>query len=104
MPVLVDGLSLLIFRYPAIYFKELKTSRFLECDESKTTTFYRKYPQKKSINALLFKKRVQHLLEVLTQTLDEMNIPFWLSSGTCLGNHALLTNIFKTELSTIISM
>ena len=56
---------------------------------SRAEKFHQTYPEntnkRDQIHAILFKKRVRHLLAVAKHTLDALGIPFWISSGTCLG-------------------
>lgn len=49
------------------------------------------YPDDSSPNAVDFRRKVKSLLHLAARTLAPLNVPFWLSSGTCLGQIILLT-------------
>uniref|UniRef100_A0AAV2IQ73 Ribitol-5-phosphate transferase n=1 Tax=Knipowitschia caucasica TaxID=637954 RepID=A0AAV2IQ73_KNICA len=43
------------------------------------------FPQDSGPSALDFRRKVQTLLRISSRTLDQIQVPFWISSGTCLG-------------------
>uniref|UniRef100_A0A673B0G8 Fukutin n=1 Tax=Sphaeramia orbicularis TaxID=375764 RepID=A0A673B0G8_9TELE len=43
------------------------------------------YPDDSSPDAVDFRRKVKQLLHLAARTLARINVPFWLSSGTCLG-------------------
>lgn len=43
------------------------------------------YPDDASAAALDFRRKAKALLHLATQTLGSLRVPFWISSGTCLG-------------------
>ena len=45
-----------------------------------------RYPKDESPEAMLFKKKARILIDLAkSRVLDALGMPFWLSSGTCLG-------------------
>lgn len=83
--VYLDGAQI---HYPSdtfTFLKELETSEFIECNYSRAYHFYAEYHLDKSKQVELFKRKARQLLVITKQVLDSMGIPFWLSSGTCLG-------------------
>lgn len=54
--------------------------------EFKMTGCLQLYPDDSSPAALDFRRKAKSLLQLAARTLAQLNVPFWLSSGTCLGN------------------
>lgn len=44
------------------------------------------YPEDVSAAAVEFRRKVKKLLSLAARTLAALDVPFWISSGTCLGN------------------
>lgn len=51
------------------------------------------YPDDSSLEAVEFRRKVKSLLHLTSQILTRLGIPFWLSSGTCLGNIIKTNNL-----------
>ncbi len=47
--------------------------------------FVQMYPEDTSIEAMDFRMRAKSLLHLASKVLSVLGVPFWLSSGTCLG-------------------
>ncbi|PVD23528.1 hypothetical protein C0Q70_16800 [Pomacea canaliculata] len=62
----------------------LQHSKFMECDYAQARHFFIKYGRKNMQDAE-FRQKARQLLFLVVKTLDSMSVPFWLSSGTCLG-------------------
>ncbi|KAG1658816.1 Fukutin [Nymphon striatum] len=58
---------------------------FIPCNYTRSLEFYNKYPQDTSQKAQDFKSNALKVLHKAKEILDYLKIPFWLSSGTCLG-------------------
>lgn len=43
------------------------------------------YVDDNTVDAMAFRKRAKELLQLAAKTLKALGVPFWLSSGTCLG-------------------
>lgn len=67
------------------FLKEIETSEFIECNYTRAFHFFAEYPSYKK-DGELFKRKGRQLLVIAKEILDSMGIPFWLSSGTCLGD------------------
>lgn len=65
--------------------QELETSQFIECNATRADVFHKKFFRDESDAALRFRHRAWKLLSRAKSVLDSLAIPFWLSSGTCLG-------------------
>ncbi|KAK7501158.1 hypothetical protein BaRGS_00007643 [Batillaria attramentaria] len=63
----------------------LQHSKFVECDYARARHFFTKYGRKNIQDMAEFRRKGRQLLSVVVKTLDSMALPFWLSSGTCLG-------------------
>lgn len=60
-------------------------SKFIECDYKRADTFFRTHGRDQSITAVRFKHQAWKILSRAKRILDDLEVPFWLSSGTCLG-------------------
>lgn len=65
--------------------QEVKDSHYLECNYTRTQQFNTKHPPDLSEEAQRFKRNARQIIARAKQYLDDLGIPFWLSSGTCLG-------------------
>lgn len=81
----LDGLDIRIPRNVTHFLSEQRYARFLECRYRDARNFLQLYPQDSSPDAVEFLRRVKLLLHLTSQTLSRINVPFWISSGTCLG-------------------
>lgn len=81
----LDGLDVRIPRNVSRFLVEQRHARFLECRHHEARNFLQLYPDDSSPEAVDFRKKVKSLLHLAAQTLTRLGVPFWLSSGTCLG-------------------
>ncbi|XP_071370996.1 ribitol-5-phosphate transferase FKTN, partial [Centroberyx affinis] len=81
----LDGLDIRIPRNISRFLSERSHARFSECRYRDARNFLQLYPDDSSPEAVDFRRRAKSLLRLAAQTLDRLSVPFWLSSGTCLG-------------------
>lgn len=81
----LDGLDIRVPRNISHFLSEQQQSHFLECPYHDARNFLQLYPEDASAQAVDFRRKVKSLLRLAVQTLSQINVPFWLSSGTCLG-------------------
>ncbi|XP_028829466.1 ribitol-5-phosphate transferase FKTN [Denticeps clupeoides] len=81
----LDGLDVRIPRNFSQFLSEHSQARFLECPYREARAFYQLYPDDASPEAMDFRMKAKNLLYLASQTLTDLGVPFWLSSGTCLG-------------------
>ncbi|KAF3701583.1 Fukutin [Channa argus] len=108
----LDGLDVRVPRNVSRFLSEQQNSHFLECHYRDARNFLQLYPDDSSSAAVDFRRKAKSLLHLASQTLAELNIPFWLSSGTCLGwfrqcsiisySHDVDIGIFITDFSSNI--
>lgn len=83
---ILDGIEILL---PAETFNEINAKsaiEFIDCNRSHAEEFFTKNNGRDSSpNTELFRIRVRKLLLKVKTLLAKHSIPFWLSSGTCLG-------------------
>ena len=84
----IDGINVRAPRYPNPYLESIEQSRFIECDYKRALSFYAKYGKDSSADAVAFWQSAKELIGQAKKCLDELGIPFWISSGTCLGVYA----------------
>ncbi|KAL1470976.1 hypothetical protein MTO96_023899 [Rhipicephalus appendiculatus] len=58
---------------------------FIECNSTRARLFHTIHGRDETPEAELFRLKVHRLLLKVKQLLGELNVPFWISSGTCLG-------------------
>lgn len=66
----------------------LEEQEFVECNSSRARFFHGQHGRDESPEAELFRLKVHRLLSKVQQLLDGLGVPFWISSGTCLGEQA----------------
>ncbi|KAJ8007483.1 hypothetical protein DPEC_G00117970 [Dallia pectoralis] len=81
----LDGLDVRIPRNITGFLTEYSQARFLECRYREARSFFQLYPDDVSPEAMDFRMKAKALLRLAARTLNELHVPFWLSSGTCLG-------------------
>uniref|UniRef100_A0A8C7S398 Ribitol-5-phosphate transferase n=1 Tax=Oncorhynchus mykiss TaxID=8022 RepID=A0A8C7S398_ONCMY len=81
----LDGLDVRIPRNISGFLTEYSQARFLECRYRDARSFFQLYPDDTSPEAMNFRMKAKALLHLAARILTELRVPFWLSSGTCLG-------------------
>ncbi|KAM6902795.1 ribitol-5-phosphate transferase FKTN isoform 1-T1 [Xenentodon cancila] len=81
----LDGIDVRVPRNISRFLAQQRQSRFLECHYRDAHNFLQLYPDDSSAAALDFRRKARSLLHTATKTLAVLDIPFWISSGTCLG-------------------
>jgi fukutin len=84
--VVIQGLSLMVPRGTEDFLAQRLSDNFIECSHSRAAAFREEHGVDESSDAVKFKHKAWKILTKAKQVLDKLNIPFWLSSGTCLGN------------------
>ena len=95
MTTSMDRLKVTVPFYPVQFLSSLEQSTFIPCDIKRARRFYSIYGLDKSVDAEIFRIKAKTLLSYVTYHLDQLGIPFWLSSGTCLGKHNRLVSITR---------
>ena len=83
----MDRLKVVVPFYPVQFIAELEQSTFIPCSMNRARSFYSVYGLDKSVNAGVFRIKAKNMLTYVKHHLDQLGVPFWLSSGTCLGNY-----------------
>lgn len=81
----VDGLDVRVPRNISHFVSEQRHAHFLECRHRDARNFLQLYPDDSSPETVDFRRKVKSLLHLTARILTHLGIPFWLSSGTCLG-------------------
>lgn len=81
----LDGLDFRIPRNISGFLREHSQACFLECRYREARAFFQMYPDDTSPEAMDFRMKAKSLLHLASRTLTALGVPFWLSSGTCLG-------------------
>ncbi|KAG8183045.1 hypothetical protein JTE90_018091 [Oedothorax gibbosus] len=68
-----------------VFLKYPSNTNFIECNYTQARKFHETYGRDESDSAEIFRSRALKLLTKATRLLDQLQVPFWLSSGTCLG-------------------
>ncbi|XP_076614099.1 ribitol-5-phosphate transferase FKTN isoform X1 [Chaetodon auriga] len=83
----LDGLDVRIPRNISRFLSEQRHAHFLECRYHDARNFLQLYPDDSSPEAVDFRRKAKSLLHLAARTLARLDVPFWLSSGTCLASH-----------------
>ncbi|XP_052244213.1 ribitol-5-phosphate transferase FKTN-like isoform X2 [Dreissena polymorpha] len=67
------------------FLQEVPDSQLVECNRTRARQYMDKYGQNYTEEDKVFMRKARQTVSRAKQYLDEMGIPFWLSSGTCLG-------------------
>ena len=81
----MDGFHLRIPQNPQNFLIELQHSRFIPCDEARADQYFMQYGKDLTEQANTFHSEAVALIKKAKDVLDKLEVPFWLSSGTCLG-------------------
>ncbi|XP_061656673.1 fukutin [Syngnathoides biaculeatus] len=85
VPTAVDGLDVAVPGNVSDFLAQHRRARFLECRYRDARHFLQLYPDEPSPEALDFRNKAKSLLRSAAETLTRLRVPFWISSGTCLG-------------------
>lgn len=86
----VDGIKMYLPRQFDVFMDYTTKNHFIECNYSQAKLFHETYGRDESDEAEIFRSRAWKLLNKAKTLLDRLEVPFWLSSGTCLGMKHLL--------------
>ena len=67
------------------FLEQLESSHYVECNVPKAEAFIEQYGLDASEAALDFTEKAKEVFLRGKAVLDRIGVPFWLSSGTCLG-------------------
>lgn len=83
----IDGLELTIPKQPVVWTSQLREgeTRFTACNLEQARRFVSVHGYEENVQAVEFRRQARELLHTAITVLDKLNVPFWLSSGTCLG-------------------
>ncbi|XP_027213660.2 ribitol-5-phosphate transferase FKTN [Penaeus vannamei] len=81
----IDEVDLTIPSDIEAFVRDHKTSHFIPCNESRATFYNLKHMKEETPSEVRFKHKAWKLLAKAKTLMDQLKIPFWLSSGTCLG-------------------
>uniref|UniRef100_A0A1A7WS25 Fukutin n=1 Tax=Iconisemion striatum TaxID=60296 RepID=A0A1A7WS25_9TELE len=85
MLIVLDGLDVRVPQNISSFLMQQQQARFLECRHHDARNFLQLYPDDSSAAAYDFRRKAKSLLSVAARTLAVLHVPFWISSGTCLG-------------------
>lgn len=89
-----DHLQLLVPNEFEAFLNDLQDSKFIECNLTRAKLFKKTYGESLNMDGVRFKHKAWKILTKAKTVLDMLSIPFWLSSGTCLGIYFLGLIIF----------
>ncbi|XP_028318364.1 ribitol-5-phosphate transferase FKTN isoform X2 [Gouania willdenowi] len=81
----LDGLDVRVPQNVSHFLSQKRNSHFLECRYREARNFLQMYPEDSSSTAVEFIQRAKSVLRLTTDALNHIGVPFWISSGTCLG-------------------
>lgn len=81
----IDSLDIQVPRNVSHFLFQQRHAHFLECRYRDARHFLQLYPDDTSSPAVEFRRNAKSLLQLVVRTLAQLDVPFWISSGTCLG-------------------
>ncbi|RWS17365.1 fukutin-like protein [Dinothrombium tinctorium] len=82
---IIDGLLLGLPTDMTPFLLSPALTRFIECNRTRAKQFYNEFGRDENDSAIAFRSKATNLLRKVKNILDYLEIPFWLSSGSCLG-------------------
>ncbi|XP_064086643.1 ribitol-5-phosphate transferase FKTN-like [Macrobrachium nipponense] len=83
--VKIDGVELTVPSDIYTFVKDYRDAHFIPCNESRATFYNLKHMKGETPEETRFKHKAWKLLGKAKTILDQLKVPFWLSSGTLLG-------------------
>lgn len=83
--VTIDAVPLRAPTFPEAFVNNLRDSKFIECNTDAANQYHERHPKDETSEAEEFRQSARSLLRKAKSALDDLGVPFWLSSGTCLG-------------------
>lgn len=81
----VDGIKMRVPKYLATFLRDIDKRKFVPCHFENVRRFLSSYGLDSSAESNIFRTKASNLLSIASDVLNELKVPFWLSSGTCLG-------------------
>ncbi|XP_014668709.1 PREDICTED: fukutin-like isoform X3 [Priapulus caudatus] len=81
----LDDLEIEVPANTSEFLAETANSTFISCNYTRAKEFFDTYNDDTSGEALYFKAKVLQIIRLSKLVLESLEVPFWLSSGTCLG-------------------
>lgn len=85
----VDGIKMYVPLQQDVFIDYTLKNNFIECNYTQAKIFHETYGRDESDEAEIFRNKAWKLLSKAKTLLDHLKVPFWLSSGTCLGKDLL---------------
>ncbi|XP_068243167.1 ribitol-5-phosphate transferase FKTN-like isoform X2 [Palaemon carinicauda] len=83
--VKIDGVDLTVPSDISTFVNDYRDAHFIPCNESRATYYNLKHMKSETPDEIRFKHKAWKLLGKAKTILDQLKVPFWLSSGTLLG-------------------
>ena len=81
----LEGIHIRVPNSPSVFLAEKRHSSFIACNQTRADHFFHLYGKDESEAGRVFNSNAKDLLVRAKAVLDELGVPFWRSSGTCLG-------------------
>jgi len=88
---LVQGVEVTVPGDVGAFVAQRSADAFVECSHSRAAAHREEFGADDAADAVRFRHKAWKVLAKAKQVLDHLRIPFWLSSGTCLGTKTLIT-------------
>ncbi|KAK7021117.1 hypothetical protein SK128_028326 [Halocaridina rubra] len=81
----IDGIDLTVPSDVMAFVQDYRSAQYMPCNESRATFYNLKHMKDETAEEVRFKHKAWKLLAKAKTILDQLKVPFWLSSGTLLG-------------------
>lgn len=69
------------------FLAQRSSDSFVECSHSRAAAHRDEFGVEEGAEAVRFRHKAWKVLSKAKHVLDQLKVPFWLSSGTCLGSY-----------------
>ena len=83
--VIVDGAKVSVPLDIPDFIENIRSSKYTPCVLKNARKFYSEYGLRSDAESMAFRAKAKQLLLLAIRVLGDLSVPFWLSSGTCLG-------------------
>uniref|UniRef100_H2ZHX7 Ribitol-5-phosphate transferase n=1 Tax=Ciona savignyi TaxID=51511 RepID=H2ZHX7_CIOSA len=85
LPIEIDGHKFSVPYHITKFLERYHTSHFIECNFKRAKQFKKQFGKELTEKDKTFVASSKKIMQTAKKVLDKLEIPFWLSSGTCLG-------------------
>ena len=102
MKVKVDGIVINVPESSSSFLHEAPHAKYVECNYDRAQDFHKQFGKDTTAEAVTFKRKARNVLQKVKVVFDELGIPFWLLSGTFLGELKRLLSLVDVVVVVVV--